>query len=686
MLVRIAAATLGSLLLSTSVASANEGMWTFDNFPSAKVKADYGFLPTKSFLDHVQHASLRIAGGCSASFISPSGLVMTNHHCVVECVNNLSTPQHDFVQTGYVAKRPEDEHACPNFELDQLQTIEDVTATIQGAVAGKTGEAAVKALNAAEATAQATCGKDPTVRCDVVSLYHGGIYDLYHYRRYTDVRLVFAPEYAVAQFGGDPDNFNFPRYDYDLGMLRAYARGKPAVTPDYLKWSPDGAKAAQLVFVAGNPGGTSRELTDAQLAYERQDVYPNLMPQLGELRGELEQFDTESPERGREAHEDTFFVQNSYKAILGRQAALEDPQFFALKVSAENALRAKVAANPALEASTGSAWDDIAGVQAVRSELRDRVNAANSLEGGVVGDAFTLVEAAAERQKPSVERLPEYTDSNLVAVRQQLGADVPFYPDLAKLELGLRLTHVRENLGTDDPLAHAVLGAEAPDALAARLVDGTKLGDAKARLALYDGGAAAIAASTDPAIAFARALDPQVRAIQKDYQARVDAPTRAAAQRIAKARFAIYGTTVDPDATFTLRLSYGAVMGFPSQGRLVPPFTTIAGLFGRATGAVPYALPPTWLAAKPKLDLATPMNLATTNDIIGGNSGSPLIDQNARVVGLIFDGNIYSLGGEYGYDGARNRAVSVDSRALLAGLRTVYHFDRIVTEIQSAAK
>lgn len=410
------------------------------------------------------------------------------------------------------------------------------------------------------------------------------------------------------------------------------------------------------------------------------------MPQLRELRGELEQFDTESPERGREAHEATFSVQNSYKALLGRQAALEDPQFFGLKVSAENALRAKVAANPALEASTGSAWDEIAGVQAVRSELRDRENAANSLEGGVVGAAFTLVEAAEERQKPSVERLPKYTDSNLVAVRQQLGADVPFYPDLAKLELGLRLTHIRGNLGTDDPLAHAVLGAEAPDALAARLVDGTKLGDAKARLALYDGGAAAIAASADPAIVFARTLDPQVRAIQKDYEARVDAPTRAAAQRIAKARCAIDGTTVDPDATFTLRLSYGAVMGFPSQGRLVPPFTTIAGLFGRATGAVPYALPPTWLAAKPKLDLATPMNLATTNDIIGGNSGSPLIDQNARVVGLIFDGNIYSLGGEYGYDGARNRAVSVDSRALLAGLRTVYHFDRIVTEIQSAAK
>jgi len=686
MLVRIAAATLGSLLVTTSVASANEGMWTFDNFPSAKVKADYGFLPTKPFLDHVQHAALRIAGGCSASFISPTGLVMSNHHCVVECVNNLSTPQHDFVQTGYVAKRPEDEHACPNFELDQLQTIEDVSATIQGAVVGKTGEAAVKALNAAEATAQATCGKDPTVRCDVVSLYHGGIYDLYHYRRYTDVRLVFAPEYAVAQFGGDPDNFNFPRYDFDLGMLRAYVGGKPAATPDYLKWSPAGAKAGQLVFVAGNPGGTSRELTDAQLAYERQYVYPSVMPQLGELRGELEQFDTESPERGREAHEDTFFVQNSYKAILGRQAALEDPQFFALKVTAENALRAKVAANPALEASSGSAWDDVAGVQAVRSELRDRENAANALEGGIVGDAFTLVEAAAERQKPSVERLPEYTDSNLVAVRQQLGADVPFYPDLAKLELGLRLTHVRENLGTDDPLAHAVLGAEAPDALAARLVDGTKLGDAKARLALYDGGAAATAASTDPAIVFARTLDPQVRAIQKDYQARVDAPMRAAAERIAKARFAIYGTTVDPDATFTLRLSYGAVMGFPSQGRSVPPFTTIAGLFGRATGAVPYALPQTWLAAKPKLDLATPMNLTTTNDIIGGNSGSPLIDQNARVVGLVFDGNIYSLGGEYGYDGARNRAVSVDSRALLAGLRTVYHFDRIVTEIQSAAK
>jgi len=676
------------LVACASSARADEGMWTFDNFPSAKVTQTYGVSPSAQFLNRVQKASLRIAGGCSASLISPQGLVMTNHHCVVECVGQLSTGQQNFVQSGFLAKRLEDEKTCPAFELDQLVQIEDITAKIQGATAGKTGDAANVAQRAAEAAAQQSCGNDPATRCDVVSLYHGGIYDLYHYHRYTDVRLAFAPEFAVAQFGGDPDNFNFPRYDFDIGIVRAYEHGKPATTPDYLKWSPNGSKSGDLVFVSGNPGSTSRELTNAQLAYVRDIGLPSQLPQLAEYRGVLEEFQRRGAEQEREANEPRFYVENSLKALLGQQRALNDPAFFGTKVAEERKLRDAVSANSTLQSAAGSAWDNIAKLQTLRAQLAPRYQAVAgySFNAGLLGYARTLVRAAAERKKPNGERLPEFTDQSLVAVAQELSAPVPVFADLEEVSLGLALTKLRETLGTDDPLVKKFLGKEAPDALARRLVAGTKLGDPAVRKALFEGGAAAVAASTDPMIAYAKLVDPDARRIRKDYEARITAPSRAAAERIAKARFAVYGKSVDPDATFTLRLSYGAVRGFDANGTPVAPYTTVGGLFERATGAPPYALPQSWLAARSTLAPATPMNLSTTNDIIGGNSGSPLIDKEGAVVGLIFDGNIYSLGGDFGYDGTRNRSVAVDSRALLAGLAKVYHADRLVSEIEAARR
>jgi len=611
---------------SVSAAGADEGMWALDNFPSAEVAQKYGITPSAAFLDHVRKATLRIAGGCSASFISPQGLVMTNHHCVVECVGQLATPQQDLVRSGFYAKRQEDERACPNFELDQLTQIEDVTSKIQGATNGKTGDAAQRALHAAEAASEQTCGKDARARCDVVSLYQGGIYDLYHYKRYTDVRLAFAPEYDVAQFGGDPDNFNFPRYDFDIGIVRAYENGKPATTPDYLKWSSAGSKAADLVFVAGNPGSTSRELTAAQLTYIRNVRFPKALPALAELRGLLEEFGRRGPEQAREVHETLFYVENSFKAQLGQQQALNDPGFFASKVAQERKLRTAVAANPQLQNVYGSAWDDIANVQVQRQQLAPRYNAVSgSAFGGLLGTARTLVEAAAERTKPNGERLPEFTDQALVAVEHRVTAPVPVFADYEEVLLGWELTMIRRDLGTDDPLVQKLLGKESPDALAQRLISGTKLADPAVRKALFDGGKAAIDASTDPLIVYAKRIDPDSRAIRKNFEARVDAPSRAAAERIARARFAVYGTSVDPDATFTLRMSYGTVKGFDANGTSVGPFTKIAGLYARATDAPPYALPQSWLAAKPSLDLATPMNLSTTNDIIGGNSGSPLL-------------------------------------------------------------
>ena len=684
----LASLLLVCLALFTQSMQADEGMWTFDNFPSKTVGEKYGFTPSQAWLDHVRLASLRIAGGCSASFISPEGLVMTNHHCVVECVEQISTPKDNFVDDGFVAKTDAEERKCPAFELDQLVEIRDVTREVQGAIVGKAGHEANRALHAKEAELQQSCGADASVRCDVVSLYHGGIYDLYRYKRYTDVRLVFAPEYGVAQFGGDPDNFNFPRFDFDIGLLRAYEGGKPAASPDYLRWSANGSKDGELVFVAGNPGGTSRELTNAQLAFERDTFFPARMPVLAEYRGLLEEFRTRGPEQAREANEDLFFVENSFKANIGRQGALLDPQFFATKVQEEQKLRAATAADPKL-AGDVSAWDDIAQIQRLRTQLFVR-NAAlgnRMFRSGLLGDAMTLVRAAAERAKPNAERLPEFTDQALVHVQQALSAPVPVYKDIEELDLTFLFATIRRDLGTDDEFVRKMLGKESPEQLAHRLVSGTRLEDPKLREELYKGGKSAVAASTDPMMRFAASINDDLLTVRKDYEARVDAPTRAAAERIAKARFAVYGTSVDPDATFTPRLSYGTVKGFEDgEGKFVQPYTAIGGLFERATGAPPYKLPESWLKAKASLNPSLPMNLSTTNDIIGGNSGSPLIDKDAKVIGLIFDGNIFSLGGDYGYDAKQNRAVAVDSHALFEGLQKVYHLNRVVEEIEAARK
>jgi hypothetical protein len=675
-------------LVFAQAAQAEEGMWTFDNFPSKTVGTKYGFTPSQDWLDHVRLSSLRIAGGCSASFISPEGLVMTNHHCVVGCVEQISTPEQNLEENGYSAKTPAEEKKCPDFELDQLVEIRDVSKDVQGAMAGKTGDEANKALHAKEAELQQSCGSDRSVRCDVVSLYHGGVYDLYRYKRYNDVRLVFAPEFSVAQFGGDPDNFNFPRFDYDIGVLRAYEGDKPAITKDYLHWSANGTKDGDLVFVSGNPGGTFRELTEAQLAFERDVLYPNRIPEISERRGELEAFIARGPQQAREASDDLFFLENGFKVYFGRQQALLDPQFFGTKVKEEQHLRAAAAADAKLAAYL-PAWDEIAQVQQVRSQLfvRNSLLNGSTFRSGLLGDAVTLVRAASERTKPNRERLPGYTDQALVNVQQQLSAAAPVYKDLEELSLTLSFTVIRRDLGTDDAFVRKMLGKDSPEQLAHKLVSGTHLEDPKVREELYKGGQSAIDASTDPMIRFAASLNDELLAVRKNYEARVDAPTRAAAEKIAKARFAVYGTSVDPDATFTLRLSYGTVKGFDNaEGKWVEPYTNIGGLFERATGADPYKLPESWLRAKSSLNLSLPMNLSTTNDTTGGNSGSPLIDKDANVVGLLFDGNIFSLGGDYGYDAAKNRSVCVDSRALLEGMRRVYHLDRIVDEIEGPRK
>lgn len=531
-------------------------------------------------------------------------------------------------------------------------------------------------------------GKDSAgTRCDVVDLYHGGVYALYRYHRFQDVRLAFAPELESAFFGGDPDNFMFPRYAFDMGLLRAYEDGKPAKVADYFPFSKEGAEDGEMTVIVGNPGGTDRQLTIAQLESARDlDLIPRLFL-LAESRGMLEQFRSASAENWRIAQSDLFGTENSYKALRGRLLALQDPAVFELKRSQEAELRAFVDADPARKAKYGAAWDGIAQALASYRNIETRykfIEARRGFSSDYYYYARMLVRGAAERAKPNAERLREFTDSKLPSLTQDLFSSAPVYPQYEKVKLGWSLTKLREWLGTDDAFVRSVLGKESPDELAKRLVDGTRLGDPAVRKALWEGGADAIAKSDDPFIVLARKVDPEARAIRTRYENEVESVVDRNSELIAAARFEKYGTSVYPDATFTQRFSFGEVKGWEEKGVPVAPFTQIGGAFTHATGSYPFALPQSWLAAKDSLDPGQRMNFTSTNDIIGGNSGSPVINARAEIVGLVFDGNIHSLGGNYWYDARLNRAVSVHSGAILEALRKVYHADRLAAEIEAA--
>jgi hypothetical protein len=660
-------------------------MWTFDNFPKAKVQAQYGFKVTDEWLHHVMRSAVRLAG-CSASFVSPQGLVATNHHCVVSCLQQLSTPQRDLVGPGFHAKTAAEEARCPEQEATQLIDITDVTARIKSATKGLEGAKYQDARKAAQAAIEKECQTSDALRCDVVNLYHGGVYALYKYKRFQDVRLVFAPEKAIAFFGGDPDNFNFPRYDLDAAFLRVYENGKPAATEDYLKWSPKGVRNGDLTFVAGNPGGTNRQLTVAELEYIRDVSLPDTLMSLAEMRGLLTEFSRGGKEKKRIAETTLFSIENGFKALRGRWQALREARVFAAKVAAEKALRARLAKSPARNKELGPAWDNIARAQARLRQIRKPFNFEErglAFQSKLFGFARTLVRAGAELPLPNEKRLDELRDAALPQLKQRLFSAAPIYDDLERLTLTQSLTKLREELGADHPFVKKVLGKESPEELAARLLKGTKLRDVATRKKLFEGGAAAVdaAAANDTMLALAKAVDPDARAIRKIWETEVDAVVRKNTELVARARFEIEGTNQYPDATSTLRLSYGAVKGFEEAGQMVPPVTTLGGIFERATGRDPYALPPSWLAAREKLDAATPFNVATTNDIIGGNSGSPLISKEGELVGIIFDGNIHSLGGDFFYDPALNRAISVESAAISEALAKIYGAERVLKEL-----
>jgi hypothetical protein len=680
------------LLIATTIAvvaiaipaSADEGMWTFDNFPAAKMRAKYGWAPDAAWLERARLSSIRLALGCSASLVSSDGLVMTNHHCARECLSDLASAKNDYTANGFYAASAADEKQCPAMEANQLVQITDVTKQIEAATAGKSDRAFHEAERAAKAQIESACGTAADVRCQVVTLYQGGVYDLYKYKRYQDVRMVFAPEESVAFFGGDPDNFTFPRYDLDTAFVRIYDNGKPLHTGTFLKFATRGVKEGDIAFTSGNPGATEREATLAQLEYQRDAAQPFIVNLFSELRGVLNEFATKGPEEARTSRTLLFSIENSLKAYKGRQLALVDGSIIADKARAESDFRRRVGADPQLRASDGETWDAIAAAVAhqrtifVRNALLERLPQSLS---PLLTEAIALNRYAAEIGKPDGQRLEAYQDANFPALKQEITSPAPIYPSVEKTVLAWWLTKVREDLGTTDPDVRALLDKKSPEAIASAIVDGTKLSDPELRAQLLAGGASAIDAYHDPLIDFARILDVPARAVRADYEDNVKAVITKNAALIAKARFALEGKDTYPDATFTLRLSYGAIAGYRENSRTIAPTTNFAGAYAHATGFDPFNLPATWIKAQPTVDPHANVNFVSTNDIIGGNSGSPVIGRNGEAIGLIFDGNLQSLGGDFGYDGSVNRAVAVDVTGITEALKHIYHADRLVKEL-----
>jgi len=687
------------LLLASAATRADEGMWTYQNFPSATVEQKYGAHITPAWLDHVRTSTVRLSG-CTASFVSREGLIATNHHCSVECLDQNSSRSSSLLETGFLARKREDEIRCKTQVADVLVGAEDITAKVSAAVAGldekTSNEVRKRTLTELEgACEKASRAKGPgkdngtgPLKCESVELYQGGQYWLYKYKRYDDVRLVFAPEQSVGFFGGDVDNFQFPRWDLDMSVLRAYENGKPAVTPSFLQFDWSGADPGELVFVSGHPGSTDRLLTVSQLHSQRDFGLPQWLLRASELRGRYLQFAREGAEQARLVNEATFGLENSIKVRRKELDALLDDALMERKAKEEAELKARVAADPKLAAGIGDPWSDIARAQVVWREIYlpySYLEAQAGFNSTLIRQARTLVRAAAERAKPDGERLREYRETALPRIEQRLKANVPIYPEVEELTLSFSLERMREWLGPDHPVVKKLLSKDSPDTLAKRLVAGTKLADPKVRMALWTGGQAAIDASDDPMIQIAKLVDADARAVRKRYEDEVEAVEQRGQDRIARARFAVYGTSMYPDATFTLRLNYGTVQGWQENGRQIEPYTLLGGIFDRATGKAPFALPESWLKAKPRLDLSTRFDMSTNNDIVGGNSGSPLVDAQGRIVGLMFDGNIHSISGSYWFDAAKNRAIAVHAAVIREALSKIYGADALLDELSGTA-
>jgi hypothetical protein len=676
------------VLLVAAHGWAEEGMWTYDNFPSSEVKRRYGFEPTPGWLEHVRLASAKLAQGCSGSFVSSAGLVLTNHHCVSRCLEQLSSEKEDRLASGFYAQHETDELRCPALEIDQLLKISDVTDRVHRATQGLSGARFHDAQRAEIAKIEKECATNNEVRCDVITLYQGGRYHLYEHRRFQDVRIVFAPERDAARFGGELDNFMFPRYDLDAAFLRVYQNGRPAQTSHYFRWSFQDPREGDVTFVSGNPGRTNRDMTMAQLEFEREVSLPTTLFRLLEERGWLKEFQTRGPEQRRISTGRLSRTENSIKVYKGRLGALNDRLFFASKVAAERAFRAKTNRDPEKKRLYGAAWDAIEQSVVEFRRIRAQYNLLE-LGFGFQSELFTiarqLVRASEELPKPNQDRLREFADSRLPALTHALFSPAPIHDELEIESLSFSLDRFREQLGPDDPMVKKMFAKTTPRELAESLVRSTQLKGVEQRKLLFDGGKSAIQSSPDQMIVFAKSIDPEARAVRKQFEEAVEAPQIKNGELIAKARFELYGTSIYPDATFSARLSYGQIKGFPQSGKQVPPFTYFRGAFERATGKDPFILPRRWLDGKSRLNPNTPENFCTTHDVIGGNSGSPVINREAEIVGVIFDGNLASLGGDYGYDGRVNRAVAVHSAAIFEALEKLYGASRLTAELRPEA-
>ena len=681
------AALLASQTLSLT-ALADEGMWPINNVPKAEIKRKYGFEVTDAWLKKVQMSAVRFNNGGSGSFVSPDGLVLTNYHIVEDFVGELSTPQKDYAKEGFVARTRTEELKIPSLELNVLMSVEDVTDKVNASIKADMAAAdAFAARRAAISGIEADSLKATGLRSDVVTLYQGGQYNLYRYKKYTDVRMVFVPEFQAAFFGGDPDNFNFPRFNLDMALVRAYENDKPVRVEHYLKWSEKGVKDGDLVFVVGHPGSTSRLNTVAHLESSRETSIPIIVRMLERREAMLKKYMAMGEEQTRQAQNELNSIQNSLKVYRGQIAGLQDKTLIERKRQAEEALRKTIAADPKRQKEYGDAWDAIAKAhQSFPSYAKERriLDQAAGFNTTLFGYARTLVRLAAENAKPNAQRLPEFTDARRASLELGLYSTAPIHTEFEKLKLADSLAFMVELLGADNPLVKSVLGGKTPDARATELIDGTKLKDPEFRRQLAAGGAKAIDESTDPMIVVARSIDQKARDLRTRYENEVLGVERTNYARIARALFETEGTKLYPDATFTLRLSYGAVKGYMENGKKVEPFTTFGGLYERSTKfseKFPYNLAPRWTQKKSALDLKTPYNFVSTNDIIGGNSGSPTINKEGELVGLIFDGNIQSLVGNFYYDEAVNRAISVDSRGMLEVLRKVFDAKEIADEL-----
>jgi hypothetical protein len=678
-----------ALLCSLAAFStADEGMWLFNKAPKDQLKKDHNFTVTDPWLDHLRLGSVRFNNGGSGSFVSEDGLTFTNHHVGRECLQELSTDKVDYIKSGFYAKTQADEGKCPDLELNVLVDIQDVTAAVQGASAPGASDAdAAQAQREKMSAIEKDCAEKSGLRCDVVTLYAGGIYNLYKYKKYTDVRVVFAPEAQMAFFGGDHDNFEYPRYDLDITFFRIYENGKPVHLANYLKWSPDGTKVGDLVFVSGNPGGTERQLTMSELYFLKNVQTQFIINLLARRDQVLKTYSAQSEENARVAGDAIFSAENSLKAYKGRLMGLEDKDLMAKKTAEEKKLRSEVDANPKLKDAYASAWDAIAKTTKVRKQLYFPlafVERGFGFNSTMAQYARVLVRVTAEKQKPNPQRLREYTDARLPSLEQQLLSTAPVYRSLNVATLAESLTLMKEKLGSNDPTVRRALNGKTPAEAAKAYIDGSKLDDPAVRKQLYEGGAAAVAASNDPLIVLMRDIDPRARGLRKQWDDKVDAVLRSNSTRIAKARFAIEGTNNYPDATFTLRLSYGTIKGYEERRKFIEPYTTMDGAFQHAAAngnKGDFELPKSWDDAKSKLDLSTPLNYVHTSDIIGGNSGSPTVDRKGEVVGIIFDGNIQSLPWDFAYDDRQGRAVSVDSRAILESIRKIYHAGALADEL-----